>query len=157
MMTGLSLLLLAGFLFTRYGNERQDYITYAEVAGVHHLYSIAQPGSIFIAGTDGTPWQFQDFEKYTLLILTDDSPNLVANRDVAAITQFIRSQKHVAAYLIFTRSQEATLESTFGLAPGTLDRLGQALIASGQYKLIYSNPDARILLFIGSSRGGGSL
>lgn len=151
MMVGLSILLLAGFLFTRYGNEREDYMTYAEVAGVHYLYQIAQPGSIFIAGTYGTPWQFQDFEKYNLLVLTDTLLNAVANRDVAAITQFIRSQKHAAAYLIFTRSQEATIESAFSFAPGTLDRLEQALLASGQYKLIYSNLDAHILLFIGGS------
>ncbi len=150
-MAGFSILLLAGFLFTRYGNERENYMTYAEVAGVHYLYNIAQPGSIFIAGTSGTPWQFQDFEKYNLFVLTDSLLNAVVHPDVAAITQFIRSQKHTAAYLVFTRSQEATLESAFDFAPGTLNRLEQALIASGQYKLIYSNPDAQILLFIDGS------
>lgn len=154
LMAGFCMLLLASFLFTRYGNERQDYMTYAEVAGVHHLYSIAQPGSIFIAGTDGAPWKFQDYEKYDLFSLTDSLLNAVTNRNVAAITQFIRSQKHTTAYLIFTRSQEATLESTFGAVPGTLDRLENALIVSGQYKLIYSNPDAHILLFIENAPGG---
>lgn len=156
LMMGFSILLLAGFLFTRYGNERQDYMTYAEVAGVHHLYSIAQPGSIFIAGTDGTPWEYQDFEKYNLLALTDSLLNAVTDRDVAAITRFIRGEKHTFAYLIFTRSQEATLECTFGLAPGTLDRLQEALSASGQYKLVYGNPDAHILLFIAGTQGGAS-
>lgn len=154
LMTGFSILLLAGFLFTRYGNERQDYMTYAEVAGVQYLYSIAQAGSIFIAGTNGTPWEFQDFEKYNLLVLTDSLLNAVTNRDVPAITRFIRGEKHTFAYLIFTRSQEATLECTFGLAPGTLDRLQEALIASGQYKLVYSNADAHILLFIEGTQGG---
>ncbi len=153
---GLSLLLLAGFLFARYGNERQDYMTSAEVAGVQYLYSMAQPGAVFIAGTDGTPWQSQDFEKYNLLVLTDSLPSAVTQGNTAAIMQFIRDQAPAAAYLILTRSQEATLEATFGAAPGTLDRLETALIASGDYRLIYSNPDARILLFTGSTQKGAA-
>jgi hypothetical protein len=154
--TGLSILLLVSFLFTRYGNERQDYMTYAEVAGVHHLYAVAQPGSIFIEGTDGTPWQFQDYEKYNTFVLTDTLLSAVASSNAAAITQFIRHQKYTNAYLIFTRSQEATLESSFGQAPGTLYRLEQALIATGQYQLVYSNPDAQILLFKGDAEGAVS-
>ncbi len=153
---GISILLLIGFLFTRYGNERQDYMTYAEVAGVQQLYKIAQPGSIFIEGTNGAPWQFQDYEKYNTFVLTDTLLNAVAGSNVAAISQFIRLQKHTYAYLLFTRSQEATLESSFGQAPGTLYRLEQALLASGQYELVYSNPDAQILLFKGDAEGAAS-
>src|SRR5262249_32764212 len=110
----------------------------------------------FIAGTYGTPWQFQEFEQYPLLVLTDTVLNAVAHRDVAAITQFIRSQEHTAAYLIFTRRQEATIEAAYDFAPATLDRLEQALMASGRYKLIYSNPDAQILLFMDGSQRGAS-
>jgi hypothetical protein len=150
----LSIALLVGFLFTRYGNERQDYMTYAEVTGVRHLYDIAHPGSIFIAGTDGTPWQFQDFEKYNTFSLTDSLLKAIANRDVNAIAQFAGNNKHTYAYLIFTRSQEATLESSFGLPPDTLSRLEKALIASGQFTMLYSNPDAQILLFIEGPTGG---
>lgn len=131
-------------------------MTYAEVAGIHHLYSIAQPGSLLIAGTDGTPWQFQDFEKYDLLVLTDSSPDIVARQDVAAITQIITNEGHPHVYLIFTRSQEATLESTYGLPSGALDRLERVLIASGQYRLIYTNPDAHILLFMDGTSGGAA-
>lgn len=153
---GLSILLLAGFLFARYGNERQDYMTNAEVAGVQYLYNIAQPGAIFIAGTDGTPWQSQDFEKYNLFVLTDSLLSAVAQGNAAAITQFIQDKAYTVAYLIFTRSQEATLEATFDAAPGTLDRLETALLASGNYRLLYSNHDARILLFIDNTEEGTS-
>ena len=123
-------------------------------AGVQHLYSIARPGSIFIAGTDGTPWQFRDYEKYDTYSLTDLLLNAIAHRDVAAITQYVRNKKHTYVYLIFTRSQEATLESTFGLPAGVLPRLEQALIASNKFKMIYSNHDSQILLFIESAGKG---
>src|SRR5205807_75803 len=59
---GVSIVLLGGFLFTRYGNERADYMTRAEVDGARYLYSIAQPNSLFLEGWVGGPWQFQDYE-----------------------------------------------------------------------------------------------
>lgn len=152
-IVGLNLLLLGGFLFTRYGNERQDYMTFAEVAGVRHLYSIAQSGSVFIEGTDGTPWQFQDYEKYDTFALTDSMQTAIANLDVTSITEFIRSQKYTHAYLIFTRSQEATLESTYGFPKGTFARLEHAMLVSGQYKQLYWNRDAQILQFLEASGG----
>jgi hypothetical protein len=151
-IAGICITLLGGFLFSRYGNERQDYMTNAEVAGVHYLYSIARPGSIFIEGSDGTPWQLQDYEKYNTFSLTDNLYDAVATGKVNAIVQFIESTKHTNAYLIFTRSQKATAESTLGLPSDALDRLENVLISSGKFKLVYSNPDAQILIFVvGSS------
>ena len=129
-IAGICIILLGGFLFTRYGNERQDYMTNAEVAGVHYLYSIARPGSIFIEGSDGTPWQMQDYEKYNTYSLTDKLYNAVATGNVNAIVQYIQSTKHTNAYLIFTRSQKATAESTLGLPSDALDRLEHVLISS---------------------------
>ncbi len=153
-IAGISIVLLGGFLFTRYGNERMDYMTNAEVDGVSYLYNIAQPNSIFIEGWDGTPWQFRDYEKYNTYSMTDTLPNAVATKDVNAIVRFIESKMHSKAYLIFTRSQKATADATSGLPPGTLDRLETALLASGRFKLVYSNPDAQILVFVEGVKGG---
>ena len=150
-IASICIILLGGFLFTRYGNERQDYMTDAEVAGVHYLYSIARPGSIFIEGSDGTPWQMQDYEKYNTYSLTDKLYNAVATGNVNAIVQYIQSTKHTNAYLIFTRSQKATAESTLGLPSDALDRLENVLISSGKFKRVYFNPDAQILKFVGGS------
>jgi O-antigen/teichoic acid export membrane protein len=145
------IVLLVGFLFTRYGNERQDYMTYNEVNGVRYLYSIAPPNSTFIEGWDGAPWQFQDFEKYNTYSLTDVLPDAVPDANVNAIIQFIQSKEHAHAqtYMLFTRSQKATAEMTSGLPPGALDNLENAMLASGHFRLVYSNPDAQILLYIG--------
>jgi hypothetical protein len=149
LIVGICITLLGGFLFSRYGNERQDYMTNAEVAGVHYLYSIASPGSIFIEGSDGTPWQLQDFEKYDTYSLTEQLYHAVATSDVSAIVQFIESKKYTNVYLIFTRSQKATAESSLGLSSDALDRLEDVLVSSGKFKLVYSNPDAQILVYQG--------
>lgn len=146
-VAGICITLLGGFLFTRYGNERQDYMTNAEVAGVQDLYSIAKPGSIFIEGSDGTPWQLQDFEKYDTYSLTENLYHAVATRDVNAIVQFIESKKYTNAYLIFTRSQKATAESSLGLSSDALDQLEYVLVSSGRFRFVYGNPDAQILVF----------
>lgn len=149
-VTASVIVLLVGFLFTRYGNERMDYMTNNEVNGVRYLYSIAPPNSTFIEGWDGSPWQFQDFEQYNTYSLTDVLPNAVPDANVSAIIQFIKNKEHAHAqtYILITRSQRATAEMTSGLAPDALDNLANALIASGHFQLIYHNPDAQILLYM---------
>jgi hypothetical protein len=151
MATGL--VLLTGFLFTRYGNEREDYMTNAEVAGARQLYAIAPPNSMLIAGWDGTPWQFQDYEKYNNYILDVDILDTINNKSVATVVRFIENAKPPRAYMIFTRSQKATAEAD-GLPPGALDHFEHSLVASGMFKQVYSNPDAQILLFTGGSGRG---
>ena len=144
------IVLLGGFLFTRYGNERSDYVTNAELTGVRELYSIAPPGSLLVAGWDGTPWQFQGYEQYNLYVLSDDLSDAVVTKNVPAIVQRIESMKAPKTYLIFTRAQKATAQSV-GLPPDTLDQLEHALLASGKFAPVYSNADAQIFLFTGGT------
>ena len=140
-----SLVLLGGFLFTRYGNERMDYMTYAEVDGVRYLYSIAPVNSLFIEGWDNDPMQLQDLEKYNDVTLAGISANAITAQNVNAIVQFIQGQRHSDAYLIITRSQKAAAELSSGLPPEAFDRLENALLRSRKFILVYSNPDAQIL------------
>lgn len=146
-----TILLLVGFMFTRYGNERMDYMTYNEVNGMRYLYSIAPPHSTFIESWDGSPWQFQDFELYNTYSLTDTIPNAVIDTNTRAVIQFIRSKSRSAApaYIFFTRSQRATAELASGLSRGTLDRLETALLESGSFLLVYTNSDVQILQYAG--------
>lgn len=143
----ISLVLLVGFLFTRYGNERMDYMTTYEVKGVHYLYSIAPPNSLLLEGWYGAPLQFQDYEKYSIDSLDSVLPDAVTTKNVDAIVQFIDSQKPPHAYLIFTRSQKATADSA-GVPPGTLDQLEKAILTSGKFQLLYSNSDAQIFFYL---------
>jgi hypothetical protein len=159
-IAAMCVMLLSGFLFTRYGNESMDYKTEGEVAGVHYLYSIATPNSLFLEGSDGTPWQLQDFEKYDTRPLTDDFMAAVTSANAKTIVQFtnseIEARKYSNAYLIVTQSQKVAARAVYGLPYNTLDRLDSALLASGRFKLIYRMPDAEILLFIRQETKGGS-
>ena len=104
------ILLLAGFLFTRYGNEHVDYKTYDEVDGISYLYRVAPPHSVLLQGWEDTPWEFQDFEKYALDSLNTAVPNSVVTGNVDAIIQYAQNQKH-PTYLVFTRSEIVSSES----------------------------------------------
>ncbi len=152
----MNLVLLSGFFFTRYGNEGVDYITYAEFDGVQHLYSIAPPHSILIEAWDDSPWQYKDYEKYTSESLYDALPDAVIHANVGEVVRYIESQGNPHAYLIITRGQKAYGATYDGLPDSTMDRLEDAMLKSGDFKLIYRNPDAQILLFLGSTKGGGS-
>lgn len=153
-LIGMSLLFLGGFLFTRYGNEQMDYMIKDEVEGVSYLYNIAQPGSTLIAGWAGSPWQFRKMEKYTTYHMDTVLSQAVANGDANIVVHFLAEQPaprpgaHV--YLLFTRSQRITIESTTNFPPNALYRLQHALLASGRFKLLYDHPDVQILVFSGN-------
>ena len=151
---GLSFVLLSGFVFTRYGNERNDYMSVDEVAGMQQLYRLASPGDLFVDVAESTPWQFQQLEQFEYLTLADTLPQDLAPPKVDAIAKFIKNHTDHHAYLIISRSQAAALESTSGLPSNTLTHFERAIVASGYFTLVYSSPDAQIYLFI--AQPGGS-
>ncbi len=148
--TAACLLLLAGFLFARYGNERADYITHDEFTAVSHLYSIAPPGSLLLQGWTGTPWRYTDLEKYDYFPLYPGYGDAAAIRAhyIGGIINIASRQQYPESYVIFTRSQKAQAQMFYGVPPAALEAVEQALLASGKFTLIYSNPDADILQYV---------
>jgi hypothetical protein len=141
-ITLFSLLLMAAFLFTRYGNERMDYFTHEEVAAVEHLYEIAEPGSQLLAGTGTLPWRYQDYNNYRYVIVQRH----VRTNTLERIVNIMQDKAYPGAYLILTRSQEASAELFIGWEPGTWERFEQAIFASDQFRLIYANEHAAIFV-----------
>ncbi len=156
-LLAVNLILISGFLFTRYGNERDDYITYNEFNGVNYLYSVAPAHSLFMTCWLGGPWQFKDYEKYTLddLGAEDATTKDINPANVPAIvTSMQQGSVGTNAYLVFTRSEIATFDATSGLPAGSLITLENAVAKSGDFNLIYKNPDVRIYALASSAQGG---
>lgn len=143
----ISIVLLGGFLFTRYGTERLEYKTNNEINAVSYLYSTAPPNSLFLEPWDGIAWDFQDIEQYSSYSVTSFAPDAVQTRNVHAIVNFIEHAKYPRTYLIFTRSQTAMADSE-GMPPAMLDQFQKAILASGKFKMVYSNADAQVLLYV---------
>ncbi len=145
------LAILAGFVIARYGNERSDVFTAAEVKAVERLYEIAPPGSTLVAGSRNLPWRAQDYERYEYELVSDlpsweyMPPTGPRMREVLSdLTEVMREAPGGRAYLITTQSQRAYV-NLLGPAPrGSLDRLEQTVVASGAFTPVYSGGGARI-------------
>jgi hypothetical protein len=146
------LLLLGGFMFARYGNERADYTTDSEASAIAYLYQIAPPHSLLLEGWTGTPWRYEDLELYDYVQLYT-SPNGAAGlqeHSIRGILDLASNTRYPAVYVIFSRSQKAQAQMFASVSPAAFDAVQDALLASGRFELIYQNPDAEILLYLHS-------
>lgn len=150
-MTGLvSLGLLTGFLLVRYGNEKMDYISADEFEAVATLYETAEPGALLAASSYNLPWKYRDYERFSYLTLKDEA--LLGGAD--AMIDALRQRQKPFSYLILTRSQGAYLELFYHFSPADWQRLQDSLIASGQFVVVHSSPDALILALKPVDDGG---
>jgi len=150
-VAGISALLLAGFLFARYGNERMDYVTYEETAGIREMYRIAPPGSRLVAPSPNLPWQFQNLEQYEYV----PSFGEVVYPDMEQLRGFM-SGHDAPAFLIITRSLKAYGEMFHDLPPGWGERLEQDMATSGYFTRVYTNPDVSIYTLAPGADIGGN-
>jgi 4-amino-4-deoxy-L-arabinose transferase-like glycosyltransferase len=159
-----SLALLGGFLFTRYGNERMDYMTPAEVQVVERLYQVARPGSLLLAMTSDLPWKFRNYGDYPTATV-GDAPEWkrlnATNKDesVSAVMRIIarrlHDRKYPHAYLVITRSQIANAD-LFGIfPPGLIERVETGLTKSPTFRVVFANRDGGIFDLATQAGGAG--
>jgi uncharacterized membrane protein YjjB (DUF3815 family) len=144
------LLLLTSFFFTRYGNERMDVFTPAEVQATNFLYDHAPPGSLLLAGTAKTPWKHRQYEQYKHRTLSSDipwEPNADLSTDIALIEATMSGSQYPAAFLFVTRSQIAN-DQMFELLPYPLEDMVSAIAASDDFRILYANEDAIIFVLV---------
>jgi hypothetical protein len=149
-MIAAACLLLASFMFARYGNERADFITYNEVDAVSYLYSVAPAHSLLLEGWTGTPWRYQDLELYEYSSPYDQTngADLLRQHNISSLVSAATNRRFPGVYLIVTHSQMAQAELFSGVPPSAFASIEQQLLASGRVVQIYSNPDAVILMFL---------
>ncbi len=155
--TIVSMALLAACLITRYGNERMDYFTTEEVAGVERLYSVAEPGALLLVGSSSLPWKTKDYEKYDYVSISHIFKKAgvrFTGVEIEAVDRLARRKEYPSAFLIITRSQKAGADLLGELPPGSLDRLEQSADRSPGFELIYTNRDAKIYRLVQSGQGG---
>ncbi len=150
----LSAALLAAFFVTRYGNEKMDYATPAELDAANYIYRVAPPGSLFLVGTANTAWRYRDYEKFNYKSLTNelvwqDGP---IENNVDEIARLMDSHRYPATYLLITGSQTAN-DNLFYLFPVPLADIEQAMIDSNQFIEVYDNDNAIVFMLNKSPLG----
>jgi len=144
-----SLILLSVFFFTRYGDERVNYVSYDEWNAVQYLYQIAPANAYIVEAWSDAPIPFENYAKYTIDTLTYDLPEAVINPNIDEIVQFFENDGYLNSYIFFSQEEQVQATSYGGMPGDTLQRLEIGLLHTGKFKLIYRNSDAQILQFIG--------
>jgi len=146
-----NLCLLGSFFFTRYGDERVDYVSYGEWNAVQHLYQVAPANALILAGWNYAPLYFKDYTKYDIQFLNNAYPEAVVNTNANGIIDLIENEGSRPSYIIFSQEEQVYATSYNGLPGDTLQRLETHLLQTGKFKLLYRNSDAQILQFVGST------
>ncbi|MFU8851168.1 hypothetical protein ACNAW0_09325 [Micromonospora sp. SL1-18] len=149
MASALSSVLIGAFFVARYGNDAFEQVRPADHRAVEWLYANAPAGVSLVSVTSNVPWRAQGVERYQYLPLGQDLGPTTA----IAIEAEMRSNPK-GSYLIITKGQFVFAESFLGKPRGWGEALEREVVGSGDFKLVYSNPEARIYVLANSERGG---
>ncbi|MEA2492843.1 MAG: hypothetical protein QOJ29_754, partial [Thermoleophilaceae bacterium] len=149
-LTACGALLLAGFLFTRYGNERTTLFTPAEVRSVDRLYAMAQPGSLLLAVSPNVPWKQRHYADYHFQLLSRqlkfEGPPPSSAQLATAIARYMAGNRTGGAYLIVTRSQKV-YDDVLGSQPwGSSTDVERAVQRSPRFSKLFDDGDGRIFV-----------
>lgn len=143
------IVVLAGSLLTRYGNERMDQFTAQEVAAVDRLYDLVPPGGLLVAMSGNLPWKDRGYEQYDYLMAVHLARTTPAPQLAEALEEAMR--RRPASAVILSRSQRASIELLGSLPPAVTDEVESHIEMSGAFRLVYANDDARIFVLTESS------
>lgn len=136
------------WLIARYGNERFDRVSTADLQAVQYTYAHAPLGSTLLSLFPQLPWRYQDVNTnqyiYQTVQNSADPPTTAALEVLAA--DYGLGEHPV--YLIVTRGQEAAGEALDSLKPGWEYAMAQNLVSSGEATVLYTNSDAAVLRLI---------
>lgn len=143
------LILLSGFFFTRYGDERALYTSPEEWRAVQYLYQVAPANAFILESWNQVPLYFEDYPKYQIQMLETSLPETVSHTDIDIIVQLFESKHNRNSYILFSQEQQINATSWYGLPRDALQRLETGLLQTGKFNVIYRNADAQILQFTG--------
>jgi glycosyltransferase involved in cell wall biosynthesis/O-antigen/teichoic acid export membrane protein len=138
----LSLLFSASFV-ARYGNERMDNFTAAELQGSQAMYRMAAPHALIVTGAGSFPWKYEGYVDHRYL----EVDRSWVPGDLAATARLIAKRMrdyHGGAVLIITTSQREEVNMLGTLPARSLEGLTAELNKSGEFQTIYRNRDAQV-------------
>jgi hypothetical protein len=152
------LVFVAGFLFTRYGNERTTLFTANEVRAVDRLYALAPTGATLVAVSPNIPWKHRRYADYHYTLLSRQLHFAGARpgprRLAAGIADYMAATHSPdgRAYLIITRSQKVYDAVLGAQAWGSATEIERAVERSRRFRKVFDDGDARIFV-VGNRRG----
>ena len=114
----LSAIMIAIFPLTRYGNERAESFTEADIAAAEAMYDMAPPGSLLIAAQRNVPWKSEGYADHTHRLIVDLSPSETLDRvpTIEDVFEVLSQNDARPAFIIITPSMRAQAD-LFGMLP----------------------------------------
>ena len=137
---GFLVLTMPLFLLSRWGNESFEQTRPTEYAALEELYAIAPSGSTLASVRPQVSWRYEGavVHKYRTGMLDE-----FADVDLQGVRESL-GQNPRGTYVIITTGQLVYGEEVRGLPPGWTLPTEEAMQATGEFQLVYQNPDARI-------------
>ena len=148
-----SVVLIVGFLVSRYGNERIDYFTAGEVSAMRYVDDVAPMHSTVIALSRDFPRAFGRYGDLRYVFVSEEpswkrftlSTKTVgrAYRDVRKAVVTSRDPRHT--YVVVTRTQLESLATLSAEEPRALELLTRRLRRSHEFRTLLADHDAFVL------------
>ena len=136
--------LAAATVLTRYGNERGEHFSPAEVATYSWVEQHTQPGTTIVTFDQNTPWRWQRYSTDTWLSVEDAEPGPRWPEAVTpdrVLREIEDSEATGPAYVVYTRAQQAMAELSGNISAGALDRTVSALDNDQRFEVVHRNTD----------------
>jgi hypothetical protein len=145
-LAAVGLVLVGGFLFTRYGNEKADLFTTGEVKAVNQLYAVAPKGSVLLAGSTNVPWKQRHYADYRYQLLSRQlrfRARPTSGQLAATIARYMRGTK-TPSFLLITRSQRIYDRLLGAPGWGSSTDIERAVRGSASFRTVFDDGDGQI-------------
>jgi hypothetical protein len=135
------------FFLAYFGNDNQNYFTPDEIRVVDQLYTNAAPNSLLVELNTNYPRNPLNYEHFRYVSVSDEDAENRARilADPAEVLYgWVSDRRYSASYIVITRSQKIASDATGPMAPGSIQRVEDALRASPRFVIVYSSPDAAV-------------
>ncbi|WP_426939010.1 glycosyltransferase [Pseudarthrobacter sp. S3] len=141
----LTCFLLAVLTITgRFGNAEYDVFTDGEMAAVATAQRLAPPGSAVISAAHPTPWRSEAYLEHRYRTIEELCPSDLSTAMCGPLVYDYARRNSAGAFLLLTRSSEASLVLTGQSSPGGFAELEEWLSRQSGVELAFSNADARV-------------
>lgn len=140
---GVIVLVVPLFFLARFGNEQFEYISRAEYQGYEKMYELTGDQSTYIGLAGNAPWKFRELELHRYVSF--DEELLTFDFSPAATQEVVNKHLHEDPYLVFGRSMFQDISLQTGRDRHWGDHLVQQYLDTGEYVVLYQNPDFALL------------
>jgi hypothetical protein len=137
-------LLACTTVLTRYGNERGEHFSPAEVGTYAWVTQHTKPGATIVTFDQNTPWRSRRYATDTWLHVEEAEPGPRWSGPVTpdrVLQEIEDSEATGPAYVVYTRAQQAMAELSGNISAGQLDRTASELDNDQRFEVVHRNTD----------------